>query len=65
MNCKRCSDGEATFCIGCMHDITTETDKALERAEARIAKLRYVLDFISRGGGSPAELAAKTLREGE
>ena len=43
MTCKRCSDGEATYCISCMNDIMTETDKALERAEARIVKLRACL----------------------
>ena len=46
MTCKRCSDGEATYCITCMNDIMTETDKALERAEARIVKLRAALEEL-------------------
>ena len=75
MNCKRCSDGEATFCISCMTDIVEETDKALERAEVRIAKLRAAL-FCKRCNGEgnvafgviPCPTCGplrKELREGE
>ena len=48
MTCKRCSDGEATFCISCMTDIVEETDRALEQAEARIAKLQAAVDVAEK-----------------
>ncbi len=36
MDCKRCKEGEATYCISCMNEIVAETDRALEKAEARV-----------------------------
>ena len=48
LNCKRCKDGEATYCIGCMNEIMAETDRALERAEARIASLRAAVEVAEK-----------------
>ena len=65
MTCKRCSDGEATYCISCMNDIMTETDKALERAEARIVKLRACLFCGECGGTGMADIKFRAERIAE
>ena len=48
MTCNRCKDGEAVYCIGCMNEIVAETDRALERAEARIVSLRAAVEVAEK-----------------
>ncbi len=41
--CKRCSNGNATFCVTCLTDIMEEADTAIEKLEGLIAKYREAL----------------------